>query len=251
MYKSSNESHRLRARLLAGDVPAFQFFAPWRHVPDTRFFAKDAESRFLFLSRNLLDLNGVSREEDAVGLSDHDFYPTSIAEKFRQDDAQVMRSGKPLNHVVELFLDEKGAPGWYVTHKFPILSRDGESVGVMGTSRKYGPDAPEVALLPSLERAIVHLREHFTEDVPIPVLADMVSMSVRQFQRLFIHFFKVPPSRYRIRMRVLAACDRLSRDGSSVSSIAHDLGFGDQSAFINHFRRQMGVTPLQYRLKRR
>jgi AraC-like DNA-binding protein len=242
---------RLREQLFLGDIPAFQFFAPWRHVPDTRFFAKDASSRFLFLSRNLLDLNGVSREEDIVGLSDQDFYPRSIAEKFRQDDAQVILTGESLTDMVEIFLDEMGRPEWYVTHKFPIRSRKGEVVGVMGTSRKYGGDSSEVTLFPSLEKAIRHLRENFTEDVPIPVLADMVSMSVRQFQRLFIHFFKMPPSRYRIRMRVLAACDILLRDGRSISGLAHDLGFGDESGFIRHFKSQMGITPLKYRLKYR
>ncbi len=241
----------MRAKLLGGEVPAFQFFQPWKHVPDTRFFAKDADSRFLFLSRNLLDLNGVSREEDAVGLSDHDFYPKSIAEKFRQDDAQVMRTGVPLNDMVEIFLDEKGKPDWYVTHKFPIRSGQGSVVGVMGTSRKFAGNAPEAILFPSLEKAIRHMQDHFTEDVPVPVLASMVSMSVRQFQRLFIHFFKLPPSQYRIRMRVLAACDLLLRERASVAGIAHDLGFGDESGFIGHFKKQMGITPLQYRLKQR
>jgi AraC-like DNA-binding protein len=251
MNPSDSKPAQLRDKLLMGEIPAFQFFLPWRYVPDTRFFAKDADSRFLFLSRDLLDLNGVSREEDVVGLSDHDFYPKSIAEKFRQDDAEVMRSGEPLNDLVELFLDEKGIPEWYVTHKFPIRARDGKVLGVMGTSRKYGGDLPEVALFPSLEKAIRHLKENFTEDIPIPVLAGMVSMSVRQFQRSFIHFFKMPPSQYRIRMRVLAACDLLMRDNRSVSSIAHDLGFGDESGFIGHFKRQLGTTPLQYRLKYR
>ncbi len=242
---------RLHEDLLKGAIPAFQFFLPWRHVPDTRFFAKNAEGLFLFLSPNLLELNGLKHEDDVLGLTDYDLYPKSIAEKFRQDDRTVMKSGKPLTGIVEVFLDEKGTPEWYVTNKFPIRTADGTIVGVMGTSRKYGGQVPEINLYPGLDKAIRYLKDHFTEDVSVPKLADMVHMSMRQFQRIFLHFFKVPPTQYRIRMRVLAACDMLLRDNRSLSQIAAALGFSDESRFISHFKRHMGITPLQYRLKHR
>ncbi len=245
------EIQSLRQDLLAGEIPSLQFFQLWREARDTRFFAKDARGRFLAVSPNLAALNGLPGEEDMVGLLDQDLYPRSIAEKFRQDDARVVDSGAPLTDMVEIFLDERGSPEWYVTHKFPMRDRAGAVVGVMGTSRKYEGDAPAAGPFPGIGRAIRHMREHLGEEIPVPNLAALVHMSVRQFQRAFLHHFKMPPSRYRIRMRVLAACDALLRGSEPVGTLAFSLGFPDESAFIAHFKRQMGVTPHQYRVRNR
>ena len=249
MVSDKTDVMGLRQGLLAGEIPSLQFFQLWREARDTRFFAKDAEGRFLAVSPNLVALNGLSREEDMVGLSDYELYPHSIAEKFRQDDASVVGTGIPLTDMVEIFLDERGTPEWYVTHKFPIRDRAGAVVGVMGTSRKYVGEAGEAGPYPGIGRAIRHLREHLAEEIPVPALAELVHMSARQFQRAFAHHFKMPPSRYRIRMRVMAACDRLLKGNEPVGSLAYELGFPDESAFIAHFKRQMGATPLQYRLQ--
>ena len=251
MVDANQDVHRLRQGLLAGEIPSLQFFQLWRHAQDTRFFAKDSLGRFLAVSPNLVALNGLNREEEMVGRDDYEFYPRSIAEKFRADDARVVGSGDPLTDMVEIFLDEGGSPEWYVTHKFPIRDRAGAVVGVMGTSRKYagGPEAS--GPYSGIGRAIRRMRERLGEDIPVPELAELVHMSVRQFQRAFTHHFKMPPSRYRIRMRVLAACDRLLHGNEPVGSLAFALGFPDESAFIAHFKRQMGATPLQYRLRNR
>ena len=251
MVSDKTDVLRLRQGLLAGEIPSLQFFQLWREARDTRFFAKDAEGRFLAVSPNLVALNGLRNEEEMVGLNDHDLYPRSIAEKFRLDDEKVVGSGSPLTDLVEIFLDEQGSPEWYVTHKFPMRDREGAVVGVMGTSRKYEGSGCEAGPYPGIGRAIRHMRERLSEEVSVPELAGLVHMSVRQFQRAFAHHFKMPPSRYRIRMRVLAACDRLIKGNEPVGSLAYALGFPDESAFIAHFKRQMGATPLQYRLQNR
>jgi AraC-like DNA-binding protein len=49
------------------------------------------------------------------------------------------------------------------------------------------------------------------------------------------------------RTRIEAACDDLLTTGNKLSDIAKDNGFYDQSSFTQHFRKQMGVTPLKYR----
>lgn len=247
----NGEVMRVREGLMGGGIPSLQFFQLWREARDTRFFAKDSQGRFVAVSPNLLALNGLTREEDMVGLSDYEFYPAGIAEKFRQDDAKVVATGSPLTDVVEIFLDEQGSPEWYVTHKFPMRDKGGRVVGVMGTSRKYDGGPRDGGPFPGLGRAIRHMREHLADDIPVPALAALVGMSVRRFQRAFLHHFKMPPSRYRIRMRVMAACDALIKGSEPISSLAYSLGFPDESGFIAHFKRFMGTTPLQYRLRHR
>lgn len=92
-----------------------------------------------------------------------------------------------------------------------------------------------------------HLREHFREDVPMQVLADLVRLSLRQFHRNFKKRFGMPPNQYLIRMRVQAASDLLISDSRPIAEIAYALGFADDTLFIRQFKSRMGMTPLQYR----
>lgn len=251
MEETREDAARLRAELLAGDLPAAQFLRLWEAAPEVRFFAKSARGRFLSVSRNLLELNGLRREEEILGLSDFDLYPNSIAEKFTQDDGTVVQEAKPLPDILEIFLDEKGSPAWYLTHKLPIRTREGSVLGVMGTSRKFTGAAAEANPCPALHRAVRFMQQRFTDNLSVPELAATVHLSVRQFQRAFLRHFRTTPSKYLIRMRVLAACDALASGRKPVSEIAYAMGFGDESHFIRTFKGHMGVTPLQYRLRRR
>lgn len=247
MSGNREEAMRLRMRMMGGDLPVTQFLDLWRKSGDIRFFAKSTRGHFLSVSPNLLELNGLAREEDMVGLTDHDLYPNSIAEKFVQDDGSVMAAVSPMTDILEIFLDRKGIPDWYLTHKYPIRSRSGQVLGVMGTSSKYSGAAAEANPCPSLNLAVRHMQNHFAEDLSIPLLADKVHLSVRQFQRAFQHHFKMPPSRYLTRMRILAACDALADGLRPVAEISGAVGFGDESHFGRQFKRHIGVTPLQYR----
>lgn len=59
----------------------------------------------------------------------------------------------------------------------------------------------------------------------------------------------MPPSRYRRRLRVLAA-QRLLRSGCQPADAAAEAGSYDQSHLNRHFKLVTGVTPRQYALAR-
>lgn len=106
---------------------------------------------------------------------------------------------------------------------------------------------PAMAGGEGMERVLRHLREHFREDVPMQVLADLVRLSLRQFHRNFKKKFGIPPNQFLIRMRVQAASDLLISDSRPIAEIAYALGFADDTLFIRQFKSRMGMTPLQYR----
>ncbi len=54
---------------------------------------KDREGRFTFANRAFCELIGKPLEK-LIGLTDFDLYPRELAEKYRQDDAQVCETGK-------------------------------------------------------------------------------------------------------------------------------------------------------------
>ena len=100
-----------------------------------KVFSKDKDSVYIFCNENYAkDLK--IKPEDIVGKTDHDFFPTYLAEKYREDDKRVMESGKTENIeeeyvVIKDFL--RGAQKTVVnTIKVPIRDKDGNVTGLFG-----------------------------------------------------------------------------------------------------------------------
>jgi transcriptional regulator GlxA family with amidase domain len=143
----------------------------------------------------------------------------------------------------------QGIPEWYVTTKLPMLSKSGEVMGVMGIIQEYhGLESRKEPFL-DINPAVDYLKNHFRENVSVKKLAQLSDLSVRQFERKFKAAFNTMPHQFLIKLRVHMACDMLRNHRLSVAEIAVDLGFYDQSAFAQHFKKYMGYTPLQYRKK--
>ncbi|MBN1670404.1 MAG: AraC family transcriptional regulator [Kiritimatiellae bacterium] len=216
-------------------------------LEDVCFFAKDARGRLMAGNRALLKRFGLEREEGLIGKTDADFLPRSMAEKYRADDLEVMRSERPMRRMVELWVNRQGVASWVVTDKLPVRARGGRVIGVMGTIRDYGTATPVLQEGDELAKALAHLRGHFTEPVSVRELAESSGLSVRQFERRFKAAFRTSPREYLMKMRVHFACERLRLTTQSITAIALESGFYDQSVFTRQFRRHMGITPLRYR----
>ncbi|MGI9044316.1 MAG: AraC family transcriptional regulator [Gemmatimonadaceae bacterium] len=67
------------------------------------------------------------------------------------------------------------------------------------------------------------------------------------FAVVFRHFYGCSLGEYSRRRRLDAARKRLADPGASLSGVAFDLGFADQSHFTRTFKRYTGMTPHQYR----
>jgi len=75
--------------------------------------------------------------------------------------------------------------------------------------------------------------------------ADSYGVSVRTLARLFPQQTGMSFGQWRQQARLMAALGRLA-DGEPVVSIALDLGYASQSAFIAMFKKALGTTPGQY-----
>lgn len=242
-----NSETNLRADFFAAMSPATQIGALMDHLPDVAFFAKDRQFRLVAGNRNFWERLGCRSESELVGKTDFDLFPPHLAEHFRHDDDEVMSSGREKLRIIELFFNRQGLPDWYFTNKFPVFGQGGEVIGLMGTVQSYERRRAAMTSHVQLDRAVAWLREHFREPVAVTSLAKIAGMSVRQFNRRFREAFGTNPRDFLVKTRVLAACDVLRNSDVSIAEIAVDLGFYDQSSFTQHFRRHVGVTPLQYR----
>ncbi|MGW7687269.1 AraC family transcriptional regulator [Kribbella sp. NPDC054772] len=82
-------------------------------------------------------------------------------------------------------------------------------------------------------------------------LARAAAMSRTAFAERFREVAGMPPRAYLHRWRMMLA-QRALRDGDvSVGSLASELGYASESAFSTAFKREVGESPLRYRIKAR
>jgi PAS domain S-box-containing protein len=225
------------------------FYQLFDYMPDVAFFAKDEQFRIVCASKGFLERFGFEMESDIVGRTDFDLFPPRLAESFRADDEEVLRSGQPKLNIVELFFTDQGLPDWFVTNKLPVLDPKGGVIGVMGTVHSYAGRKEVIQPYLQLEKAVTFIRQNFRNGVSVAQVAESVFLSTRQLHRKFVDAFGMSPQSFILKLRMQAACDMLQKEGTQISEVARAVGFSDQSGFTHHFVKQMGLTPLQY-LKR-
>jgi PAS domain S-box-containing protein len=104
------------------------------NLPDY-IFIKDTQSRFLVSNAAHLRAMGVSRMEEAIGKSDFDFFPRTLAEGYYADEQTVVRTGQPVVDREEIVIEVGRPPRWHLTTKLPLRDRGGKIIGVVGISR--------------------------------------------------------------------------------------------------------------------
>ncbi|MCZ3365755.1 MULTISPECIES: PAS domain S-box protein [Methanobacterium] len=90
-------------------------------------FVKDLEGRFININNKLEDLLGVSNEE-LIGKTDYDLFPTEEAEYYRAHDRKVLEEGRVIT--IEEETDLTDGHHIFLANKFPIYDIDGNPYGV-------------------------------------------------------------------------------------------------------------------------
>ncbi|WP_144137766.1 helix-turn-helix transcriptional regulator [Paraburkholderia sp. BCC1884] len=94
------------------------------------------------------------------------------------------------------------------------------------------------------------LRVHMSDPLRIADLAAHCGFGIRRFHQLFIDAFGETPHRYLQRLRLDTSITLLADPRRSLSEIALEIGFGDQSAYTHAFTRRFGLAPGQWRALR-
>ncbi|MEW6126842.1 MAG: PAS domain-containing protein [Acidobacteriota bacterium] len=87
-------------------------------------FMKDSEGRMVFINKPFERLFNL-RPENVYGKTDYQLWPAKIAEQLRQNDLQVLSTGKMLE-VIEDVPTADGAPHRWLSFKFPFRDRNGK-----------------------------------------------------------------------------------------------------------------------------
>jgi AraC-like DNA-binding protein len=216
-------------------------------VPEINLFAKDNSGRFLFVNQSFAEKCGKRSPEELIGLTDLDVWPKTLGEKYQKDDQGLLKDGKPRVDILELITVAGQSTEWHSTTKVAITDVSGNILGVAGFSRslKMPP------LGSSKPNGILAIRDsihaHFAKPFNLKQMAEKACLSISQFDRRFKAAFKMSPRQYVSVVRIQAACQALASTEDQISKIARDCGYYDLSHLNHLFKREMGISPKDYR----
>src|ERR1700675_3743688 len=96
-------------------------------------------------------------------------------------------------------------------------------------------------------RAREFLRANIKRGVALKEVARECGLSVGYFSHAFRHTLGVAPHKWLIEQRVVLSKEKLRDDGLSLSDVAAECGFSDQSHLSRAFRQTVGVSPGRWR----
>jgi two-component system response regulator YesN len=100
-----------------------------------------------------------------------------------------------------------------------------------------------------VRKAMQFIDEHFAESISVKDVADEVCVSESYFKSVFKKGSGYSYSEYLTRVRMEKAKELLHTTEKSVTEIAMDIGFHTPTSFSSLFRREVGLSPSQYKKK--
>ena len=190
-----------------------------------------------------------------------DFVLVQIEPEFLQRAARELISGERLELTMQL-----GICDGYLAECIRTLLAEaeqhylggrayGESVATaMATHivRRYSRSGPSLkgtlgGLAPfQLRRVTDFIRQHLSQPISLQDLASVAGLSVFHFARMFKAATGTTPKQYVVRCKLERARELLLTEDRSITEIALEVGFCDQSHLSTHFKRLYGTTPKQF-----
>jgi len=102
---------------------------------DDMIYFKDIDSKY-FLNNKAHALRlGMSDPRELVGKCDDDFYPKEVANRLRQDELEIIKTGIPIVNKMEQTMNASNNLLCMSTSKYPLFDRDRKIIGTWGISR--------------------------------------------------------------------------------------------------------------------
>jgi len=223
-------------------------------LDDVLAWVKDRNGRYLWVNRAFLihyalehpNLDAEICEQQVLGKTDYDLSPAFLADQFRLDDEHALAGNRIINRIERVGKFE-GPAGWNVTNKIPVFGAKGKIIGTAGVTRVLNEPMPHSGALAGFGPVLEYIRDHYRQPISNQQLASVSKMSLRAFERQFLASFNLTPQKYLRKLRLRIASRALIYTNESLSELALDCGFADQSHFTREFRRQFGRTPRDYR----
>ena len=105
------------------------------NVPDSIYF-KDINHNFLLVSNSHAKLFGFSDPKKLIGKSLADFLEKESVLASKNEEMDIMRTGKPIFNVEERAVWKSGTEAaWFLTSRLPMFNQEGQIIGTFGISK--------------------------------------------------------------------------------------------------------------------
>jgi AraC-like DNA-binding protein len=234
------------AAALGRPFPGIELFD---RVPDTVFFVKDQEARYVVANETLAHRCGFPDSQALIGRKASEVFASPLGERFEAQDLKVLAEGLSIRGRMELHLYPDGGEGWCLTWKEPLIDAAGFIRGLAGISR----DAPALSgsaapVSAALSATLAYIDDHLDEPLRVPELAARAGLSPFQLDQRIRALFGHSAGQYLSRLRIGRACDRLRHTDAPLRELALECGYADQAAFTRQFHKSVGLTPGAYRV---
>ena len=219
-------------------------------VRDVTFNMIDDKDRVMAFNRRNRENCNFKDEEDFVARNLYDLFPKVLADVYSSRNRAVRESGRPIaektySHAADRSTDIK------IVSIYPLRDVKGRIVGTTSVTRALESGANKPDWYQTIRSAVAHIDDHFMEKVSIATLARISGMSTSVFRRVFVKIMDTTPGTYISTIRINRARKLLADTDKTISDIAEECGFYDQSHFTKVFFRLRHQSPGEYRRKHR
>ncbi len=132
--------------------------------------------------------------------------------------------------------------------KEPMLSK--QLSDILTTMLLYTPlNMNSVNHTNVIEEMVSYINEHFMDDITVGELAERAVLSPYHFIRIFKKETGFTPHEYLVNTRISNAKYLLKTTRYTIKDICFSTGFSCESVFCTSFKKNVGVTPAEYRNK--
>ena len=154
-------------------------------------------------------------------------------------DRHVIRlrasSGERLNHVLDYHLQPRKTSGVASAAMMALFVCD-----------MHNSLTDQQVISEPIQRAIALMQQNLADPPRLDHVADELGMSTSHLSATFRDEVGETPGKWLLHERLDAAC-RLLEKGASTRDIAWELGYSTPQNFATSFRRELGMTPTEYR----
>jgi transcriptional regulator GlxA family with amidase domain len=98
-----------------------------------------------------------------------------------------------------------------------------------------------------IARCQTWIAEHYQEVSPVTAMVRLSGLAERSFKRRFQHATGMSPLEYVHTLRLEEAKQMLEASDKPIEAIANEVGYEDAGPFSRLFKRQVNLSPAQYR----
>ncbi len=214
--------------------------------PDVFAWFADMDDRLMFVNRLNVQMCNLHDELDVLGMTCADLWPEHMASIYMERCRQVRTTGQP---IIETLYDHASdySTELRLMNVLPLRTPKGRIIGTVTIYRRAASDESIPDWYGKMKKAVAYIDAHFAENVSVVDIARESGFSESQFRRVFERVIAKSPVDYITTIRLNAARKLLTTTEKSVTDIAVEVGFFDQSHFIKAFKRERGTTPGRYR----